>query len=132
MNGNFYGIGFAFPPRVDRENGSLGLVGETEVVTQALRVLLRTAPGERVMRPDFGCDLRRWLFAPNTAATRRLITEEVTRSIQRYEDRVRLTSVDVVADDKEPAQVNITIRYQLVRTGTAVTFTEPFRLDGAR
>jgi phage baseplate assembly protein W len=129
---DFYGLGFAFPPLVDPAQGTLGTVGDTTVVAQALRILLRTAPGERLMRPDYGCDLRRYLFSPNTVATRRLIAEEVTRAIGLYEDRVRLAGVDVTADDLEPAQVNIVVRYTLRRTGTPGQLTQPFRLDGAR
>lgn len=129
---DWFGTGFSFPPRIDRGTGRLGLVGDTEIVAQAIRVLLRTAPGERLMRADYGCDLRRYLFQPNTVTTRRLIAEEVTRAIGRFEDRVRLEGVDVIADDVEPAQVNIAVRYLLRRTGTAGSVTEPFRLDGER
>jgi phage baseplate assembly protein W len=127
---DWYGLGFAFPPLVDPETGTLGTIGDTGVVAQALRMLLRTAPGERLMRPDYGCDLRRYLFAPNDASTRRLIANEVSRAINLYEDRVRLTGVDVTADDVEPAQVNVVVRYTLRRTGTPGTFSQPFRLDG--
>lgn len=129
---DWYGLGFAFPPRVDPATGALGTLGDTDVVAQALRVLLRTAPGERVMRPDYGCDLRRYLFAPNDASTRRLIASEVTRAINLYEDRVRLIGVDVTADDVEPAQVNLVVRYTLRRSGAPGAVTHTLRLDGAR
>jgi phage baseplate assembly protein W len=130
MSRDFYGIGFAFPPLADPATGSLAMVGDTTVVAQALRVLLRTTPGERLMRPDYGCDLRRYLFAPNTVATRRLIAEEVTRAIGAFEDRINLQSVDVTADDVEPAQVNIVVRYAHRRTGDLASLVTPFRLDG--
>ncbi len=130
MNGDFYGTGFAFPPLADA-GGALARVGDTAVVAQALRILLRTAPGERLMRPEFGCDLRRYLFAPNTVATRRLIAEEITRSIDAFEDRVNLTSVDVTADEVEPAQVNIVVRYAHRRTGDPGVLSQSMRLDAA-
>jgi phage baseplate assembly protein W len=131
MSNDVYGIGFAFPPAADPSTGRLATVGDTAVVTQALRILLRTAPGERLMRPDYGCDLRRYLFAPNTVATRRLIAEEITRSIQQFEDRVTLQGVEVTADTVEPAQVNIVVRYTLRRTGNAGSFTSTFNLAGS-
>jgi hypothetical protein len=127
---NFYGTGFAFPPRVQPENGRIAQVGGTDIVAQAIRMLLRTAPGERLMRPNYGCDLRRFLFAPNTVATRRLLSDEITRSINFHEDRVSLQGVDVTQDEAEPAQVNILIRYTLRRTGAAGSVSESFRLDG--
>jgi hypothetical protein len=132
MNYDIYGLGFAFPPSVDPETGRLALVGGTEVVAQAIRALLRTAPGERLMRPEYGCDLRRFLFAPNTVATRRLVAEEITRAIAQHEDRVTLDAVETDADDLEPAQINIVVRYTLRRTGAAATLTEIFLLDGSR
>jgi phage baseplate assembly protein W len=132
MPGDYYGLGFAFPPGVDPTTGSLGIVGDTTVVAQALRVLLRTQPGDRLMRPDYGCDLKQFLFAPNTVSTRRLIEQELRRAITRHEDRARLGHVEVVADDREPAQVNITISYTLTRTGVPGSLELPFRLDQER
>ncbi len=130
MNGDFYGTGFLFPLSVDPATGRLAQVGDAAVVAQALRMLLRTAPGERVMRPEYGCDLRRYLFAPNTVATRRLIAEEITRAISAFENRVQLTSVDVTANEVEPAAVDIFVRYTLVRTGQPQTLADRFRLEG--
>jgi phage baseplate assembly protein W len=129
MAGDFYGLGFAFPPRVDPTTGALATVGETAVVAQAIRLILRTQPGDRLMRPAYGCDLKQFLFNPNTVATRRLIAQEVTRAINGNEDRVRLDSVDVTASEVEPAQVDIAISYTLVRTGAVSGVLEPLRLD---
>lgn len=129
MSGDFYGLGFAFPPRVDAATGALAVVGDTAVVAQAIRLVLRTQPGDRLMRPGYGCDLKQFLFNPNTVATRRLIAQEVARAITSNEDRVRLDSVDVIASDLEPAQVDITISYTLVRTGAMSGVSVPFRLD---
>lgn len=132
MPGDFYGLGFAFPPRVDATTGALALVGDTAVVAQAIRLILRTQPGDRLMRPGYGCDLKQFLFQPNTVATRRLITQEVARAITANEDRVRLDSVNVTASEIEPAQVDIAISYTLVRTGAASGVAVPFRLDVQR
>ncbi len=128
MSGSFFGVGFRFPPTVNPETGRFAMVGELEVVTQALRLLLRTTPGERLMRPDYGCNLRSYLFAPNTTATRRLIAEEVSRAIERYEDRVLLEGVEVTAHPAEPAQVDIVVRFTLLRTGTTAILSEAFQL----
>lgn len=132
MPGDFYGLGFAFPPRVDPATGALATVGDTAVVAQAIRLLLRTQPGDRLMRPGYGCDLKQFLFNPNTVATRRLIAQEVTRAIRSNEDRVQLDAVNVTADEREPAQVDIAIAYTLVRTGAASGVSVPFRLDAER
>jgi phage baseplate assembly protein W len=131
MSQDFFGRGFLFPPEVDPQSGRIATIGGGDVVEQALRILLRTAPGERLMRPDYGCGLRRYLFEPNTATTRRLIQEEITQSIARYEDRVRVDAVEVTADDIDPAQVNIDVRYTLKRTGAQSTLSETMSLRGS-
>lgn len=129
---NYYGVGFAHPIRIEPETGRFSLVGDIKVVAQAIRQLLRTEPGERLMRQDYGCDLRRYLFAPNTTATRRLIAEEISASILRFEDRVLLGAVEVTADPTEPAQVNIVINYTLRRTGAPGTVEHSLLLNGDR
>jgi phage baseplate assembly protein W len=128
MKADFYGTGFAFPPRVDPATGQLERIGDTTIIAQALRVLLRTAPGERLMRPDYGCDLRRFLFAPNTVSTRRLIAAEVSRAIPPWEARVDLTGVDVTASPVEPAELDIVVNYTIRRSGTPATLVEQLRL----
>jgi phage baseplate assembly protein W len=126
----FYGLGFAFPPAIDPSTGGFAIVGDDAIVAQALRVLLRTAPGERLMLPTYGCDLRRFLFAPNTLETHRLIASEISRAISTYEDRATLTAVIVSPDAVEPAQVNIEVRYTLSRTGTPGVMTDSLQLQG--
>jgi phage baseplate assembly protein W len=129
---NYYGVGFAFPISVEPQTGRMTMIGDIDVVAQAIRQLLRTAPGERMMVPDYGCDLRRYLFAPNTTATRRLIAEDISAAILRFEDRVQLGAIEVIADPVEPAQVNITVNYTLRRTGTAGAIEHTLQLNGDR
>lgn len=131
-NRNYYGVGFAFPIRVEPQTGRITMIGDIDVVAQAIRQLLRTAPGERLMLPDYGCDLRRYLFAPNTTATRRLIAEQIAATIQRFEDRVQLGAIEVTADPVEPAQVNITVNYTLRRTGAPGVVEHTLFLNGDR
>jgi phage baseplate assembly protein W len=85
-------------------------------VREAICVILRTRPGERIMRPDFGCGLDRYLFEPNSIATLRLIQEEVKLSIQRWEPRVTLNDIVVAVNPADARAVDITIYYTLVAT----------------
>lgn len=112
---DLYGRSIAFPPRVGPNGKMLWSEGELNV-RESICIILRTRPGERLLRPDFGCGLDRYLYEPNDVATLRLIQEEVKRAITRWEPRVRLDDVRVEADPQDPRAVSIIIVYTLVAT----------------
>jgi phage baseplate assembly protein W len=111
-----YGQGISFPPRVGPDGGIVRSAGEINV-RESVCTILRTRPGERVERPAFGCGLDRYLFEPNTVATLRLITEDVQRSLTRWEPRMRLDDVSAEVNADDPRDVDLTISYTLVATG---------------
>jgi phage baseplate assembly protein W len=123
------GTGWAFPVRPDPAHGNLVYRGGAEKVREAILVILRTEPGERIMRPTFGCGLRRFLAEPNTVATRARIERDVSIAITTWEPRVRLTEVSARAGD-DPSLVVLTIRYEHVRDATANVLVYPFYLGG--
>ena len=86
-------------------------------VRQSIEVILRTRPGERLLRPSFGAGLERWLDEPNTVATRSAIRDEITAALTDGEPRVVLDDVQVAADERTPTTVRIRIDYRLRRTG---------------
>jgi len=112
---DLYGRSVGFPPRVGPDGKMLWSAGELNV-RESICIILRTRPGERLMRPDFGCGLDRYLFEPNNISTLRLIQEEVKRSILRWEPRVTLNDIQVATNQSDPRAVDITIYYTLVAT----------------
>jgi hypothetical protein len=112
---NPLGQGLSFPPRVGPD-GRLALsVGEVNV-RESMRIILTTEPTERLMREEFGCGLRAFLLAPNTATTRESIRESVMLAIARWEPRVSVDDVTVDPDAQEARQVNVTVLFRLVAT----------------
>jgi phage baseplate assembly protein W len=110
-----YGRSMAFPPQVSPDGRMAWSTGELNV-RESICIILRTRPGERLLRPDFGCGLERYLFEPSNVATLRLIQDEVQRAITRWEPRVRLDEVVVEADPLDTRAVSISIVYTLVAT----------------
>jgi hypothetical protein len=88
-----------------------------ENVREAIELILATEPGERLMRPAFGAGLRRFLFEPNVPATHRLIEEQITRALRRWEPRIALDEVRVAASPVTRTEAIATVRYRLVATG---------------
>lgn len=122
-----YGRGILFP--LVPGPGLSSWVGGEDAVAQALRSLLLTEPGERIGRPTYGCGLRRFLFAPNSVATRTLIRQTVMEAIGRDEARVKLDGVDVLPDPAEPTLLRISIRYLLAGVPGPKNLVFPFYLD---
>ena len=113
---DLYGQGVSFPLRVGPDGGIVWSTGELNV-RECLCTILRTAPGERVERPTFGCGLDQILFEPNSTATLRLIQDRVTNAISLWEPRVSLNNVTATVNATDPRDVDVTITYTLIATG---------------
>ena len=126
-----YGQGFAFPLRVGSDGRLAWSVGEDNL-HEALRLVLMTEPGERLRLPGFGAGLGRFLFEPNDLATHTLIQRRIEEALARWEPRIRLDRVDVVADRCDPHAAIATITYRLVATQTRERVSLAVPVNGAR
>ena len=113
---DLYGQGVSFPLRVGPDGGIVWSSGELNV-RECICTILRTAPGERVERPAFGCGLDRILFEPNSTATLQLIQDRVTNAISLWEPRVSLNDVTATVNAADPRDVDVAITYTLIATG---------------
>lgn len=89
-------------------DGTTRSVDEAEAIRQSLLSLLATRPGERLMRPLYGCDLYRLVFSPNDATTAGLAMHYARRAVERWEPRVSLVAVDAQAMDETNLVVALT------------------------
>jgi len=122
-------IGWAFPPSPATDRGGIALRAGTALLRQSIELILRTEPGERVMRPGFGAALRRFLMAPNTPATRSAIAREVDTALTLWEPRIAVREVRAEAVD-DPALVLVTVVYAHLPDGTGDVLAFPLRLGG--
>jgi Bacteriophage baseplate protein W len=123
-NGDLIGTGWSFPVQLT-PGGSVRLVSGAEEIDAAVRMILTTAPGERVMRPDFGCGMWEQVFAPVNPNTLGLIEQSVREALARWEPRIALNSVTAVPDD-DNAVVRIQIEYQVRATNDHRNLVFPF------
>jgi phage baseplate assembly protein W len=126
---NIFGQGLSFPPRVGADGRLAWSEGE-ENVRESIRVILLTELGERLLRPDFGCGLRRFLFEPNTVTTRTLIREAIANAIRAREPRVAVEAVTVESDAEDARLVAVEILFRLVATQTAGRVGLTLQLEG--
>jgi phage baseplate assembly protein W len=122
---SFIGRGIRFPMGVDYR-GAIAVASGAEAVECALRVVLATAPGERVMRPQFGCRIWELLFEPVNTNTLGLMAQAVREAVAQWEPRVRLLDVVVVPDDDDSSMVRIFLTYVIRTTNDRRNLVYPF------
>jgi uncharacterized protein len=125
MSTQFVGAGWAFPLATDA-TGSVALVTEDREIAEAIWLVLATSPGERPMRPEFGCAIGEFVFAPADAATAGLIAYEVRISLERWEPRIDLHDVQVDFADAANGVLLINIRYALRGSNDPRNLVFPF------
>lgn len=112
MNADVLGRRIAFPPRLSDRN-RLGLVEGDAAIRQAIYVIIYTVPGERVMRPDFGCRIHELIFAPANDETTITAARYVREAIEMWEPRIDLTDVVVTPGSFALGELYIEVRYKL-------------------
>lgn len=128
-NREFLGRGLAFPLQVN-PRGGLALAGGEHDIEQAIRTILSTVPGERVMRPEFGCRIHELVFAPHNAATEGLVVHYVEEAMERWEPRVEVQEVDIATDLHQDGALRVEIKYQIKDTHDDRSIVYPFYLTG--
>ena len=119
------GRGFAFPLRPNRQ-GAITLTGGTDDVEQAMFMILSTAPGERPMRPEFGCRVHDHVFDDLNASSVTLIERAVHEALARWEPRIEVERVSVDEIDRREGALVIDIAYRLQDTTTLRNLVYPF------
>ena len=119
------GSGLSFPLSVDRRGGIALATGEQDV-DQAIEIILSTAPGERPMRPEFGCGVHDFVFDTIDAATVGRLETEVRSALDRWEPRIEVEDVDFDLTRVGDGQLLIAIGYRLRATNHRRNLVYPF------
>ncbi|HZE70853.1 MAG TPA: GPW/gp25 family protein [Pyrinomonadaceae bacterium] len=124
----FLGVGLSFPPCL-KADGQISTVAFEEDIDQAIRIILRTNPGERVMRPDFGAGLNAFVFEPISVSTMHLVKTRVQEALIDWEPRIDVQEVKVRNDRSDPSRLMIDITYRVRATNTVRNLVFPFYLQ---
>jgi uncharacterized protein len=124
---SFLGKGWRFPVDVNR-NGTVAMSADEELIRESIIIILGTAPGERVMRPNFGCEIHDLLFAPNNVTTAGLAAHYVVDSLQKWEPRIDNVEADAEPSVDQPNKLLINISYTVRATNNRHNLVYPFYL----
>lgn len=122
---DFIGRGLAFPLRVD-QSGAIAMTSGASDIDSSILMVLMTAPGERLMRPQFGCGIWRLLFEPINANTLGLMSEAVYDALARWEPRIEIDDVRIGTNPARDGSVDIDIDYTVKTTNDLRNLVFPF------
>ena len=124
---DFLGRGWKF--QVSVEDGEISSSEGEDSIKESIKIILGTAKGERVMRPDFGCDINEIAFAPINTSTGTLIDFHIREALLIWEPRIDLLNVHVSPDENEKNKLVINIEYMVKASNTKSNLVYPFYLE---
>jgi phage baseplate assembly protein W len=128
----FLGVGWQFPVGIDAHDAAKKRFARAEYeesIQQAIQIILFTAKGERIMRPDFGCGIHELVFAPNDASTRGMAEHHVREALLRWEPRIDVLEVRAIAAGAQEEELRISIDYRVQTTDSRFNLVYPFYLE---
>jgi Bacteriophage baseplate protein W len=128
QSSEFLGAGIAFPLSVNDE-GLIGMNALEHHVQQSILLILQTAKGERVMRPDFGARLSDLAFEPLSQATITLAQHYVKEALIRFEPRIEVLNVEVTVNPQQQDHLFIQLHYRVRSTDTTFNLVYPFYIE---
>jgi hypothetical protein len=127
MNKEILGRGWKFPVQIDNR-GRIAISDAEEDIRQAIRIILGTSMGERVMRPDFGCGIHNYMFAPINSGTLALIENSVREALTTWEPRIDIIDVKTDTSAAAEGKLLVSINYWVRSTNTHFNLVYPFYL----
>ncbi|MDX2161436.1 MAG: GPW/gp25 family protein [bacterium] len=121
------GRGWSFPPRLN-DRDRIAMVQDDLEIRQAIYIIINTVPGERLMHPDFGCEIHELVFAPANDETAAMAERYVTEALIRWEPRITLTSVRVTPGGTERGELVIEVEYRIHNDADRRSLVYPFYL----
>lgn len=131
LNRDIQGVGWSFPLHVDNRGG-ISLSQYEKDIEESIRIILGTAKGERRMRPLFGCDIHKIIFAPNNATSWGLAAHYVEEALGWWEPRIEVLEIDPQPDSVDASRLFINITYRIKATNDERNLVYPFYIIPGR
>ena len=127
MEVDFLGVGWKFP--ADLDQNQVAVAKYEDSVRQSIWMILGTAKGERMMRPNFGCDIHERVFAPHSPGTIGQIVSDVQDALIEWEPRIDVLDIDTIPNPAQPNVILIQVNYRVRTTNNVFNLVYPFYLQ---
>ncbi|MEP6466960.1 MAG: GPW/gp25 family protein [Parafilimonas sp.] len=129
MSTSFLGTGWSFPPSFNIASNTVDLTSDELDIQRSIEILLSTKKGERVMQPDYGCNLDEMIFEPMTTTFKTYIREMIRTAILYYEARIELNSVMIDDSRESEGVIAILLNYTIRTTNSRFNFVYPYYIN---
>jgi len=128
---SFLGKGWAFPPVFHKESKKVEMVSQLEDIEQSIQIILRTIPGERVMLPEFGCGINRFVYQSMDVTQTTMLRDTIYDALLYFEPRIKLSTKDITIDTHDilDGKLLINISYTVIITNSRSNMVFPYYLS---
>lgn len=126
---DFLGRGWAFPPEFIKETGSVRMVSDEEDIRESLRILFNTSKGERVMLPDYGCNIKEFLFENSDTSRVHFLKDMISNAILKHESRITVKDITIDTEKAVDGVIFVSIEYTVNTTNNRNNIVYPFYLN---
>ena len=127
---SFLGTGWSFPPTFTKSPEMVRMVSNIQDIEQSLHIILGTIPGERIMRPEFGCDLKRLAFEINDSTLIANFNHIIYHALLNFEPRVNFIDAVIINRDVLDGVLQVQVNFDIITTNTRHNIVFPFYLQG--
>lgn len=125
---SFLGTGWSFPPVFDKANRHVRMVSDEEDIAESIRIILSTTPGERLMQPEFGCNLKKLVFEKIDSTLIAELNHLIYHALLDFEPRINFLNAEIINRDELDGILHIQVNYSIIITNTRHNMVFPFYL----
>ncbi|HEY1164026.1 MAG TPA: GPW/gp25 family protein [Chitinophaga sp.] len=123
---SFLGTGWSFPPSFDKLDASVEMVSDVADIEESIRIILSTIPGERLMQPDFGCDIKKLVFEIADTWLVSELNHIIYHALLQYEPRINFIGLTVADRSQQAGVLYVQLTYTIIATNTRHNMVYPF------
>ena len=125
----FLGCGWKFPPAVDPVTGRMLMISQEEDIAEAVRIILFTGKGERIMQPEFGCGIQRFAFSDLSTIALRSMQQEIVDALVHWEPRIREVTAEISRERIGEGVLDIQVSYIVRSTNNPFNLVFPYYIN---